>query len=565
MWRNVNEFPPSKAPRFAFAETLVKQENQLRRNPLLQRMREARRAKADDPHRPLYHYVNPEYALNDPNGLCFWQGRWHLFYQARPPEDPRQHWGHAVSPDLIHWRDLPYAIGPGPEDRCYSGTTLVEEDRVIAMYHGVGVGNMVAVSRDPLLLNWRKVTGRAVIPFGSADEPPLPYGVFDPCIWRKGGAYYALSAGIVPVRPGGKHMATNYLFRSRDLENWEYLHPFWEGDRFTRLGDDGACPYFWPLGDRHILVFFSHLSGSQYLIGDYDRARDKFVVDAHGLFTFGPVFPGGVHAPTAFPDGERGVIVMFNMNPATPTGRMDNYLSGFFGGTEGWLEEGDGSQFSRDWDQILTLPRRLTLRDRYQVDIEPAGDIASLRSDHRHIGRTVVTADREVVLEDIEGSAIELSIDVNPKLSSLFEVDVLRSPNREEYTRICLYHRRGFKYREPYPGDVRSHRVMSTALSTAVQYESVITIDNSCSSTLPDALSRPPESAPVLVESGEPVQLRIFVDRSVVEVFVNGRQCVAVRVYPGRRDSTGVSLISRGQESEVLSLDCWQMRSIQGE
>ncbi len=103
---------------------------------------------------------------------------------------------------------------------------------------------------------------------------------------------------------------------------------------------------------------------------------------------------------------------------------------------------------------------------------------------------------------------------------------------------------------------------MSTALSTAVRYESVITIDNSCSSSLPDALSRPPESAPVLIESGEPVRLRIFVDRSVVEVFVNGRQCVAVRVYPGRPDSTGVSLISRGQESKVLSLDCWQMRSI---
>ena len=167
-----------------------------------------------------------------------------------------------------------------------------------------------------------------------------------------------------------------------------------------------------------------------------------------------------------------------------------------------------------------------------------------------------------MVLEDIEGAAIELSIEVEPKLSSLFEVDVLRSPDREEYTRICLYHRRGFKYREPFPDDVRSYRVMSTALSTAVRYESVITIDNSCSSSLPDALSRPPESAPVLIESGEPVRLRIFVDRSVVEVFVNGRQCVAVRVYPGRPDSTGVSLISRGQESEVLSLDCWQMRSI---
>jgi len=63
--------------------------------------------------------------LNDPNGLCFWQGRWHLFYQAYPPDefpDPRdinkrrQHWGHAVSDDMVHWRDLPYAIYPGRED-----------------------------------------------------------------------------------------------------------------------------------------------------------------------------------------------------------------------------------------------------------------------------------------------------------------------------------------------------------------------------------------------------------------------------------------------------------------
>ena len=181
---------------------------------------------------------------------------------------------------------------------------------------------------------------------------------------------------------------------------------------------------------------------------------------------------------------------------------------------------------------------------------------------HRHIGRTVVAPNRELVLDDVEGDALELSIEVDPQHSSLFEVDVLRSPDREEYTRICLYHRRGLKYREPFPDDPGANRVISTSLSTAARYESVITIDNSCSSTLPDVLARPPESAPVLIEPGEPVRLRIFVDRSVVEVFVNGRQCVAVRVYPGRRDSTGVSLISRGQESVVRSLDCWQMRSI---
>jgi transposase-like protein len=70
----------------------------------------------------------------------YWKGRWHLFYQAYPPEDPRQHWGHAVSGDLIHWRDLPYAIYPNPERCCFSGATLVEEHQVIAMYHGTKDG-----------------------------------------------------------------------------------------------------------------------------------------------------------------------------------------------------------------------------------------------------------------------------------------------------------------------------------------------------------------------------------------------------------------------------------------
>ncbi|MDE2936826.1 MAG: glycoside hydrolase family 32 protein [Chloroflexota bacterium] len=557
-----SEFPPSRVPRYAFAATLEEQERQLETNPLVLRMKAARREKASDPHRPIYHYVNPENTLNDPNGLCFWEGRWHLFYQACPPEDVRQHWGHAVSDDLIHWRDLPYALHPGPEERCYSGAALVEGDRVVAMYHGVGVGNMVAVSRDPLLLNWEKLAANPVIPFGTRGEAPLPHGVFDPCIWSKDGAYYALSAGILPYRPGGKHVATEYLFRSQDLEDWEYLHPFIEGDRFTVLGDDGACPYFWPIGDRHILVFFSHLSGGQYLLGDYDRKRDKLVVDAHGRFNFGAAFPGGVHAPTAAPDGN-GVVVLFNMNPGKPTYKMNDYLGGFFGNPpDGGAGDDDPSRFARDWDQILTLPRRLTLRNKYDLNVEPAGDVESLRYDHRHIGRTVLPANREIVLDEIKGSAIELQIDVDPKLASMFEVDVLRSPGKEEFTRICFFDRRGHKYREPFANDDRSNLVMSTILSNPTRYEGVISIDNSRASTLPDALSRPPESAPVHIEPDELIRLRIFVDRSVVEVFVNEKQCVAVRVYPGREDSTGVSVLSQGQQSELLSLDCWQMRSI---
>ena len=281
----------SRVPKYSFADTLEEQEAQLKTNPLMQRLTEYRKRYDDDPYRPIYHYVNPENTLNDPNGLCFWQGRWHLFYQAYPPEDPRQHWGHAVSDDLIHWQDLPYAIYPNPEECCFSGATLVEEDRVIAIYHGTKVGNMVALSSDPLLLNWEKVTGKAVIPMESPDGSPWPPRIFDPCIWKKDGVYYSLSGGTLPHKPSGKRTRANFLLRSKDLAKWEYLHPFVEGDRFTMVGDDGACPYFWPIGDRHILLFFSHTSGGQALLGDYDKGRDQVCCDGPRRLQFRCVSP----------------------------------------------------------------------------------------------------------------------------------------------------------------------------------------------------------------------------------------------------------------------------------
>ena len=531
----------SLVPRYTFAETLAEQEAQLAENPLMRRMNASRKAMEGDRHRPVYHYVNPENTLNDPNGLCFWQGRWHLFYQGYPPEDPRQHWGHAVSEDLIRWRDLPYAIYPDPEECCFSGATLVEDDRVIAMYHGTQVGNMVAVSSDPLLLNWEKVTGQPVIPKPEPDGSPQPYTVFDPCIWKKDGVYFALSAGTVNEGPGGKRVAADFLFRSKDLVVWEYLHPLTEDDRFTLVGDDGACPYFWPIGDRHMLLFFSHMSGGQYLLGDYDVERDKLVVTSHGLFNFGPSTPSGVHAPSATPDGQGGIVVVFNMNPGLPT--------------EGW-------------DQIMTLPRRLTLAGGDEVRIAPAGDIESLRYDHMRVEATELPANEEVVLEGIEGSALELIVELDPGDASMVELNVLRSPDREEYTRIAFYKDRGFTVRRPssQPGALLHSgqpavRPRSQPRPVEVR-ESLITLDTSYASTLPGALSRAPETAPVFLEPDEPLQLRVFIDRSVVEVFVNGKQCVAARVYPGRRDSTGVGLRAQGSAAQLRSLDAWKMKNI---
>lgn len=88
------------------------------------------------------------------------------------------------------------------------------------------------------------------------------------------------------------------------------------------------------------------------------------------------------------------------------------------------------------------------------------------------------------------------------------------------------------------------------------------TIDSSYASLHPDVRSRAPETAPVAIGRDEPLRLRVFVDKSVVEVFVNGKQCVALRVYPDRDDSIGVSFRSQGKEAVLKSLDAWQMEHI---
>lgn len=516
----------SRVPKFTFAATLEEQEEQLKTNPLILRFAESRKKMASDPYRPIYHFVSPESTLNDPNGLSFWQGRWHMFYQGYPPEDRRQHWGHAVSDDLIHWRDLPYAIYPNPERACFSGSTFVEQNRVIAMYHGTQVGNMVAVSNDPLLLNWKKVTGKAVIPI-NPDELAPPYRVFDPCIWKQGDTYYSLSAGTLPKGPGGKRIRANFLWRSKDLAKWEYLHPFVENDRYSLVGDDGACPYFWPIGDKHILLHFSHMSGGKYLIGDYDTAGNKFVVTSGGDFNFGPHAPAGVHAPSATPDGKGSVIVIFNMNPGKPT---------------------------KGWNQIMTLPRRLTLDSTDELNdlkIEPAGDIESLRYDHRRINAENLPANEEVVIDNIRGNTMELIAKIDPKGAPMIEMNVLRSPDGKERTRILFFGNRGYRHREHGRTHPHSRR-----------YSGLISIDSSYSSILGDVKSRAPETAPVMLAKNEPLKLRVFMDRSVVEVFVNDKQCVAMRVYPGLKDSLGVSLRSQGRGAVLKSLDAWQMKNI---
>jgi beta-fructofuranosidase len=490
----------SPTPRQVFVTNLAEQEAQLATNQLMLRFAQSRKRLSLDRYRPAFHFVSPESQLNDPNGLCLWKGRWHLFYQAYPPDEfpapedipkRRQHWGHAVSDDLVHWRDLPYAIYPGVERMCFSGGTVAESDRVIAFYPGIQAGQMVAVSQDPLLLNWEKL--------GGAPVQGAPTG--DSCIWKEGDTYL----GLV----GADHLVT-----SRDLGSWQGVGPFLEANPFP-LGDASACPGFVPIGQKHLLVSFSHTTGGQYLLGDYDVARRRFRPYEQGRFNHGLVSPGGVHAPCAAADGAGGVVNILNCN--------------------------DG-MFNPDWDQVFSMAQRLTLGPDNALRIAPVDAIAALRSGHVRIGETRLPANQDVVLPQVHGNTMELELEIDPREARWVQLAILRSPDAHEQTSLTFYN-------------------FDRKLSVWYHTPGIICLDGSRSSERSDVWVRPPERT-TLERAGEPLRLRVLIDRSIVEVFANERRYLAIRVYPGREDSLGVSLRAQGNEAVLKHLNAWQIKSI---
>ena len=147
---------------------------------------------------------------------------------------------------------------------------------------------------------------------------------------------------------------------------------------------------------------------------------------------------------------------------------------------------------------------------------------------------------------------IEIVAEIDRQNAPMVELNVLCSPGKEEFTRIVFYKERRYVDWERSGGWARFRD----------SKDSLLVIDTTYTSELPDVESRAPEMAPIYLARGEPLKLRIFIDQSVVEVFTNERQCVAVRVYLGHPDSTGISLRAQGAEALLHSLDLWQMRSI---
>ena len=479
-------------------------------------VKRSRRRLADDAYRPLYHYAAPANLLKDPNGPLYWQGRYHLFYQNNPydVEDSNMHWGHTVSEDLLHWTDLPVAISPTPggpdRDGCWSGPIVIVDGIPTAVYYGNPAGICIARSHpaDTSLIHWVKFEGNPIIPPPPAGSPWKP---FDPCVWKYGNLWHLICGGR------SERGDTAFLLTSTDFIHWEYQHEFYEGTRsWTEVDEDCAVPDFFSIGDKHMLIFSSHKHGAQYYLGTYSPSEKKFHPEQHSRLN---------HNPTIGVTMESGNYIA----PATleaPDGRRILFS---------WI--GEGRRFSvqqaAGWCGIMAIPRVLSLTDGGVMRIEPIAEIDKLRRRYRRVSEIVISPDEEIELDGIGNDVLEIGAEIEPRTA-----------------REC-----GLAIR--YSADGAEQTLVSYAVS-----ERQIKIDVSRSSQNPDVVDLEEQAAPLELARDEPLRLRIFLDRSVIEVFANDRQCLTKRIYPSQFDSVEVAVYARGGTAKLISLDAWDMTPV---
>ena len=266
---------------------------------------------------PLAFHVEPERGwLNDPNGLCYFGGKYHAYYQHNPTATvwtAPLSWGHAVSEDLLHWEPAPIALSPDmPYEStggCFSGSAYVEEGKIWFFYTAVGEDGVqtqcLATSEDGYHLE--KYPGNPLLTGGPID--PTGRDFRDPKVFRWSDGSYRMVCGT-----GYEGRAAVVLYKSQDKLAWEYAGILFE----TRdMGPVLECPDLYPVEDKWVLCF-SRMDQPQrvtFLVGDFDGER--FTPESVQHPAVGPNF----YAPQSFLDPQGRRLVLGWMTPLGRSGR----------------------------------------------------------------------------------------------------------------------------------------------------------------------------------------------------------------------------------------------------
>ena len=480
-----------------------------------------RRQLAADPHWPRYHLTAPQGWMNDPCGPTYWQGQYHLFYQWDPeatayPYDPaRICWGHAVSDDLVHWRDLPIAVWPdSPWDRggAHSGNIVIDDQgRPTMLYTGTVVVRkvrygMLARSTDNML-TWQK---QMVIDA----TPPWPgtTAIHDAHVWKENGLWWWLTGG----NRDGK--GATPLYSSPDLEHWNYRSCLFTDDRYANWFE---CPCLIPLCDANGLPTDQHEGTERFMllacthpvrywVGTYNRQTLTFTPDDPEADIID--YSNTLYAPNPDCVDDRG--------PGSSTRRL----------MFGWVLQGSPTANIPYWEGVQALPRVLTW-DGARLIQQPIPELAALREEHHTYDDLHLAADERQILPELRGDSLEIIAEFDLAASSAHKLGLELRCAADGQTATRIWY-------DTTTGEFG----VDGNVSLSAQYNGVIT------------------GGPAGLEPGQPLRMHLFLDRSVLEVFVNGY--VQTERLFADEDCLGVTLFAEGDEAVLRRLDGWRMGSI---
>jgi beta-fructofuranosidase len=451
-----------------------------------------------DLHRPRFHFTAPTNWINDPNGVCFHAGRYHLYYQYNPNAAKWGdiHWGHASSADLVHWRDEPIALAPTPGGAdaggCFSGSFALVAGQPTLYYTGYTAQRQVqcaATSDD--LQHWTLQPARTIT------TPPPGVGVHDfrdPYVFRHDDRWYMVVGASLHHERG-----QCLLYRSDDGIAWDCRGPLFTSPNLA-FGRMWECPNFFLLGDRWVLtVSIWPGLGAHWFVGRFEN--EVFVPESDGVLDLDA--GAFAHLTMQGPDGR--TLQWAWMNEQREQARID----------------------AAGWAGAMTVPRELSLDARGRLNLCPVTELAALREASVEVvttgalcGVVVTFAGRHL---DIEATFTIRSVRDSQKLG----LTVLASPDGGEVTRIVFW------------PDARRLSVARARSST-------------------DALVRRQDLHGMLVlDEGEALHLRVLLDGSVLEVYANDRLALATRVYPVSEASVLGSVFVEGEAD--VALQVWAM------
>ena len=225
----------------------------------------------EEKYRPLYHHTPKRGWMNDPNGMFYKDGVWHLFYQYNPYGSMwgNMHWGHSSSADLLHWKDEGVALAPDVWGTIFSGSCVTDKENIVAMYTtsrptpfgGDVQAQCIAFSKDGGK-TFAKYEGNPVLTAEDKDfRDPRPFWNEDIKAWNL----------ILAV---GQEMR---IYSSADLKEWKYESSF--GQEYGNHGGVWECPDLFKIEDKWVLICNINPGGpgggsaTQYFVGSFDGHR----------------------------------------------------------------------------------------------------------------------------------------------------------------------------------------------------------------------------------------------------------------------------------------------------